>query len=698
MRNYTTVLDKNKADTDGDGLSDYEEVKIYNNLGVKPLLADTDDDGLNDYEEVKIYHTKPAKADSDYDGLSDYAEIFTYHTDPNKYSSDNDTLSDAMEVLVTHTDPWKDDTDNDGLNDSTEYQNGLNPLSNDTDSDQWLDGVEYHYWLSHGWNSAQAYANCKNPDVDGDGITDYQEVYGYTVKVATSFDQNGNPIMQEKTMYGDPLQAYKQAGGARTDTDGDGIPDIVEIYFSNTTNIDNETMWQEYLKNTATGSLFQRYTWCRDYYHDLNASNSSAAENWTQKAFNPFVVCNLPPMITTFSAEVHEYGEWNNKRYTIQTQFVVKDLRGVAEVKQELYELVTGKLYASHTYNPGAGYTVITAGWEFDVDYWTLKAYGYNVRGTVKGESGLSVSAEQKISGLVTMVVDAIMALGAMLLGGLQKVWEAVQNAVNAIVEWIKQQITAGLQIIIAPVQQAINAYIENLITALSAAYDEYLSTGSISEKNLSAVRDALMGGVWWALVALSVGLAVILTVLLPVTMPIGIVTSIVLPLITGIIIGAFLAGKEVGRKEISVSPEWKIAEIVAFAKALVESGEKISTKGGKWDTLFGFMGALLGWQGFVVGLFAPLYAGYIEPTRYLIAGFCVVVSVLSLILGLATPYYTGTTELLIGGLSLIFGVMGIVSGLVATTGEIPVPLYMGGTGLLLGILGTIFTLASVFW
>jgi len=110
-----------------------------------------------------------------------------------------------MEVLITHTDPWKDDTDNDGLNDSTEYQNGLNPLSNDTDSDQWLDGVEYSYWLSHGCNSADAYANCKNPDVDGDGITDYQKVYGYTVKVATSFDQNGNPIMQEKTLYGDPL-------------------------------------------------------------------------------------------------------------------------------------------------------------------------------------------------------------------------------------------------------------------------------------------------------------------------------------------------------------------------------------------------------------------------------------------------------------------------------------------------------------
>ena len=194
----------------------------------------------------------------------DFYEIFGVKLRGSVLGSDNDTMSDAMEVLVTSTDPWKDDSDNDTLNDDMEYQNGLNPLSNDTDNDQWLDGVEYHYWLSHGCNSAQAYANCKNPDVDGDSITDYQEVYGYTVKVATSFDQNNNPIMQEKTMYGDPLQAYKQPGGAWTDTDSDGIPDIVEIYFSNTTNIDNKTMWQEYLNNTTTSSLFQNYAWCRE--------------------------------------------------------------------------------------------------------------------------------------------------------------------------------------------------------------------------------------------------------------------------------------------------------------------------------------------------------------------------------------------------------------------------------------------------
>jgi hypothetical protein len=49
------------------------------------------------------------------------------------------------------------------------------------------------------------------------------------------------------------------------------------------------------------------------------------------------------------------------------------------------------------------------------------------------------------------MVVDAIMALGAMLLGGLQKAWEAVQNAVNAIVEWIKTELTKVIEPLFSP-------------------------------------------------------------------------------------------------------------------------------------------------------------------------------------------------------------------------------------------------------
>lgn len=42
-------------DTDGDGLSDYDEIYVY---GTSPYLADTDSDGISDYDEI-VQNTDP---------------------------------------------------------------------------------------------------------------------------------------------------------------------------------------------------------------------------------------------------------------------------------------------------------------------------------------------------------------------------------------------------------------------------------------------------------------------------------------------------------------------------------------------------------------------------------------------------------------------------------------------------------------
>jgi len=58
-------------DTDGDGLSDSEELS----LGTNPKQTDTDKDGLFDKEEIRIYKTNPLKADTDGDGVVDGQEV-----------------------------------------------------------------------------------------------------------------------------------------------------------------------------------------------------------------------------------------------------------------------------------------------------------------------------------------------------------------------------------------------------------------------------------------------------------------------------------------------------------------------------------------------------------------------------------------------------------------------------------------------
>ncbi len=78
---YKNETDPHVADTDGDGLDDYEEVGIEG-TGTDPLDPDHDDDGLTDFEEVNTYGLNPLDADYDDDGLNDGDEINVYNTDP----------------------------------------------------------------------------------------------------------------------------------------------------------------------------------------------------------------------------------------------------------------------------------------------------------------------------------------------------------------------------------------------------------------------------------------------------------------------------------------------------------------------------------------------------------------------------------------------------------------------------------------
>jgi hypothetical protein len=104
-----------------------------------PALAaektESDSDGISDYDETTIYHTDPHKADTDGDGFGDKEELtngFSPWEKTNKKLEetdfDKDGLSDRME-LNFHTDPTVADTDGDGFRDGDEIKAGFSPAS-----------------------------------------------------------------------------------------------------------------------------------------------------------------------------------------------------------------------------------------------------------------------------------------------------------------------------------------------------------------------------------------------------------------------------------------------------------------------------------------------------------------------------------------------------------------------------------------
>jgi len=88
-------------DTDGDGLSDEEELR----LGTDPKNPDTDGDKLLDGEEVKVYKTDPLNLDTDYDGLNDGREVYETQTNPLDRDTDKGGVADGHEVIDDFTNP-----------------------------------------------------------------------------------------------------------------------------------------------------------------------------------------------------------------------------------------------------------------------------------------------------------------------------------------------------------------------------------------------------------------------------------------------------------------------------------------------------------------------------------------------------------------------------------------------------------------
>ncbi|NOJ79128.1 adventurous gliding motility protein AgmC [Myxococcus xanthus] len=261
------------ADTDGDGLTDAEEVV----LGTDPENPDTDGDGLPDGIEVNTAGTDPLDDDSDDDGILDGNEDANHNgivddgeTDPNNGDTDGDLLSDGLELGLaepqgadtdmtrfvadadptTTTDPLNPDTDGgsvrdgiedanrngrvdpgetdplnpaddvdsdgDGIDDATEIARGLDPNDADSDDDGVPDGID---GITD--TDGDGLIDALDPDSDNDGILDGTEM-GVTLESAPADTDRNSPNFRPDA---DPRTTTDPKN---PDTDGDGLLDGAE--------------------------------------------------------------------------------------------------------------------------------------------------------------------------------------------------------------------------------------------------------------------------------------------------------------------------------------------------------------------------------------------------------------------------------------------------------------------------------------
>lgn len=208
-------------DSDGDGLTDAEELA----LGTHPFRYDTDFDGLSDYDEVRVYGTDPLNPDTDGDGMPDGWEVAN-GLDPTSATGINGALGDQdgdgltnEQELALGTRADVADTDGDGMPDGYEVEHGFDPL-NPADAAQDWDG--------DGLTNLEEFILGTDPnrsDTDGDGMPDGWEVaHGLDPLVddaSGDADSDGLSNLDEFLYGTDPNVA---------DTDGDGLSDGDEVY------------------------------------------------------------------------------------------------------------------------------------------------------------------------------------------------------------------------------------------------------------------------------------------------------------------------------------------------------------------------------------------------------------------------------------------------------------------------------------
>ena len=205
----------NYLDSDGDGLPDYtdwdsdgDSVPDLLELGADPYL-DADGDGvpvyLDDADDDSNIGNSDGRVQSAFDPDGNGLPAFQDDTHDHLTDTDGDGVSDSME-LAEMTDPYASgeflDTDGDGTPDA---------IDGDSDNDgrgNMLEAGVFPYY-----------------DRDCDGVPAYLDDDDYRPRIGN----NDGKVQRLFDPDIDGVASFQDSDDPRTDSDGDGVPDAVEI-------------------------------------------------------------------------------------------------------------------------------------------------------------------------------------------------------------------------------------------------------------------------------------------------------------------------------------------------------------------------------------------------------------------------------------------------------------------------------------
>ncbi|MFO7907527.1 MAG: hypothetical protein R6U98_33070, partial [Pirellulaceae bacterium] len=267
-----------------------------------------------------------------------------------------------------------------------------------------------------------------NPDTDGDGLQDGQEVNGYK---ATYFKKVGDDNKEKSRQINnaDPFRAYKKItndGIEWLDTDKDQIWDVIEG--------DPVNMTKGKFDDVPGIEGF------RSYYNEYKGDEEDINDQ-----FNPNVYECIIPITDNINVDTESDVGWTYADAWADITVDVMDTAGIEKVILEVTDRnnkVT--LYREDAEDLGNGWLRFET--TIDISYSSDYLTSYKVKVKAVDVNGNSFVTKEKVNGVFGGVISAIVDAVA---GFLADAWEAAKGLADMLWGWVKNKVLSLLEPVI---------------------------------------------------------------------------------------------------------------------------------------------------------------------------------------------------------------------------------------------------------